>query len=430
MIQGKSGLKIPLDSMHFKFRWDMNKFYRTLGKITLFLIIALFSGCSMWDWGSKAFDKLPEKTALDEAYRFSGKVIVVGAGASGLAAANILEKNNIDYEIIEATDRYGGRLKKAEGFADFPIDLGAEWIHNLPQILNRLKGKPGNEVEEVLIPYQLDSSYSWDGKHYKAIPKSKTDKYFNGFPEYKFKYISWYDFLDQNFAQQVKHKIRFNTPVKALDYTGEKVKVVLKNGETIAADKVLLTVSIGVLKSGYIQFTPTLDKDKQKAIESIQFLPGFKLAMKFSEKFYPDVISCKTKTGTKDYHDVAFQKDTKENVLGLLSTGSSTEAYYELGSEEAIVSAVLKELDQIFDGRASKTYLGEYLFQDWGRQEFTLGSWTSSWVSQSTLEDLNRSLEKKIYFSGGANDIYRQQGVPGSIMSGYYAIDRLLKGKE
>ena len=43
---------------------------------------------------------------------YSGKVIIIGAGASGLAAAKVLEQNNIDYTILEATNRYGGRLKK------------------------------------------------------------------------------------------------------------------------------------------------------------------------------------------------------------------------------------------------------------------------------------------------------------------------------
>ena len=68
----------------------------------------------------------PKKTALDKSYVFEGNVLIVGGGASGLAAAKILEGNNIDYQILEATNRYGGRLKKNETLADFPIDVGAE----------------------------------------------------------------------------------------------------------------------------------------------------------------------------------------------------------------------------------------------------------------------------------------------------------------
>jgi len=43
---------------------------------------------------------------------FSGKVIIVGAGAAGLAAGYLLKRYGVDFEIIEAASVYGGRLKK------------------------------------------------------------------------------------------------------------------------------------------------------------------------------------------------------------------------------------------------------------------------------------------------------------------------------
>ncbi|MFT5603021.1 MAG: heterodisulfide reductase subunit A-like polyferredoxin, partial [Flavobacteriales bacterium] len=76
---------------------------------------------------------------------FQGDVIIVGAGASGLAAAKKLEEEGISYQIFEATDKIGGRIQKDETFADFPIDLGAEWIHEDKSILNYLINQPGSE---------------------------------------------------------------------------------------------------------------------------------------------------------------------------------------------------------------------------------------------------------------------------------------------
>lgn len=395
----------------------------------LLLTVVFFIGCQSYEWGSQTFHQLPELTALDKTYSYDGKIIIIGAGASGLAAAKILERNGIDYQILEATDRYGGRIKKVEGFADFPIDVGAEWIHNHPQVLNKLKGKKGTEIDEDLVPYRLKESYFWNGKGYQEIPKAELDKYFESFPEYKFKSTTWYDFLDEHFASFVKHKIKFNSLVTAIDYTSGKVKITLKSGEVLTADKVLSTVSIGVLKSGSIRFTPALSAKKQKIIESAYFLPGFKLAMKFSEKFYPDVITCKTSKGTKDYHDVSFGKDSNFNILGLLSTGSSAGKYYQLGSEKAIVDSVLAELDQIFEGKASEVFTGEYILEDWGRHQHTLGTWSDPTVSKSTIEELIRPLDNKVFFAGGAHDLYRQGGAPGAFLSGYHAIDQLLNSE-
>ena len=45
---------------------------------------------------------------------------------------------------------------------------------------------------------------------------------------------------------------------------------------------------------------------------------------------------------------------------------------------------------------------------------------------KSTLNILNQSLDQKVYFAGEINDPYKQMGVPGAILSGYYSIDKLL----
>jgi hypothetical protein len=80
----------------------------------------------VFQWGSRAVRYLPAHTALNKNYEYDGEVLIVGAGAAGLAAAKVLEKSQIRYSILEATDRYGGRLKADTGFADVHLDLGAE----------------------------------------------------------------------------------------------------------------------------------------------------------------------------------------------------------------------------------------------------------------------------------------------------------------
>ena len=104
---------------------------------------------------------------------------------------------------------------------------------------------------------------------------------FKFFPEFKFKNSTWYSFVETNFVEEVKHKIEFNSPVTQIDYSKDKVDVVTKSGQVYKADKVLVTASIGILKSEYINFIPHLSKEKQDAIESINFIHGFKLDIKF-----------------------------------------------------------------------------------------------------------------------------------------------------
>ena len=400
-----------------------------LKKARLFLSVTLLglslAGC--FNWSARATNKVPKTTALDKTYKYDGKVIIIGAGAAGLAAAKVLQLNGIDYEILEATERYGGRIKKDSLLADFPIDVGAEWIHSNPVVLNILKGKKGNEIDEELIPYHLEDAYSWNGLEYEKVSKSKLDFDYNFMPESKFKKSTWYDYIEKNIANKVKHKIKFSSAVTEIDYSNNKVIITTENGKSHKADKVLVTVSIGVLKSNKIKFIPELSQEKKESIESVSFLPGFKLIMKFDEKFYPDAINCNTTSGEKVYYDIAFKKETKTNILGLLVTGNSTKKYYAYKTEEKIVESAITELDAIFNGKASESFSGEYIIENWGQHNFTMGTWTQAFQEKNrNLKILNQPINKKIYFAGEINDIYNQMGVPGAVLSGFNSIDKLM----
>lgn len=68
-------------------------------------------------------------------------IVIVGAGASGIAAASrLLQFNIAGIVILEAENRRGGRIKSVEfGNKDVYIELGAEWCH----------GEEGNLVYEI-----------------------------------------------------------------------------------------------------------------------------------------------------------------------------------------------------------------------------------------------------------------------------------------
>ena len=56
------------------------------------------------------------------------RVVVVGAGISGLTIANALAHAGVQTVVLEARDRIGGRLHTVD-LAGSPVDLGGSWIH-------------------------------------------------------------------------------------------------------------------------------------------------------------------------------------------------------------------------------------------------------------------------------------------------------------
>ena len=57
-------------------------------------------------------------------------VVVVGAGAAGLAAALWLAERSVNVIVVEGRDRIGGRVRwEPVGTVDVPAELGAEFIH-------------------------------------------------------------------------------------------------------------------------------------------------------------------------------------------------------------------------------------------------------------------------------------------------------------
>ena len=62
----------------------------------------------------------------------SADVIVVGAGAAGLAAAAELGRAGLRVIVLEARDRIGGRIFTQTDSSGTAIELGAEFIHGLP----------------------------------------------------------------------------------------------------------------------------------------------------------------------------------------------------------------------------------------------------------------------------------------------------------
>lgn len=91
----------------------------------------------------------------------SPRIVIVGAGASGIAAASKLYENGFqNILILEAENRIGGRICTVP-FGNYSIDLGAQWVH----------GIVNNVAYELAAPLDLLANTTWQYKVYDPMGK-------------------------------------------------------------------------------------------------------------------------------------------------------------------------------------------------------------------------------------------------------------------
>ncbi|MBC6993668.1 FAD-dependent oxidoreductase [Neolewinella lacunae] len=333
---------------------------------------------------------------------FSGKVIVIGAGAGGLSAAYLLQQQGIDVEILEASPVFGGRMKINRDFADFPIPLGAEWLETNASVFQEIVNDPTVQVNIQTIP---DA------------------------PDRKFVNYSWFQFFEDYIVPPLSARIRYSTVVQSIDYAAERT-VITTAGGVYVADKVVLAVPLKILQEGDILFTPALPASKRETVAEMTVWDGFKAFFEFSEKFY-DAEWAFTITpesaGQKIFYDAAFGQNTDRNILGLFAVGTPARDYLSL-SDAQFKATILGELDARYANRATPNYV-KHIAQNWNNEPFIRGGYLSDYADWRKVRELGQPVAEKIYFAGGAfTDGEDWVSVHTAAQSAKSAVEQLLVG--
>lgn len=358
---------------------------------------------------------------------YNGKVLIIGAGAAGMTAGYILARLGVDYEVLEAAPIHGGRVKRDQNLADFPIDTGAEWIHTTPAVLAEiLQNSNLNEGIEI-VPYSPETLQAWNGTRMVRYNAGT-----NVYGERKFRTTTWFGFFDQYMMPLIRNNIRYNSPVSSIDYSGAGVAVRTQDNTLYEADKVLCTVPLKILQEGLITFTPDFPTDKNNALDLVSMPPGFKAFIRFSERFYPDMFSNSLDNLYSDenpriYYDGAFRKSTQYNILGLFSVGEPAGIYSAIPTDAGKIAHILDELDTMYNGRASATYI-DHVIQDWTNEPWVQGSYSfyPDDSFESLMNTLTAPLDNKVYFAGEAYSPDANSTVNGAAMSSYTAMQSIL----
>jgi len=91
------------------------------------------------------------------------KVLIIGAGMSGIAASYQLRKFGISSLVLEGRDRIGGRLWSSRYWPDAVLDLGGAWIHDS---LN-------SPLTPIAKRYGIQTKYTDDVNSTASLPNGK-----------------------------------------------------------------------------------------------------------------------------------------------------------------------------------------------------------------------------------------------------------------
>lgn len=411
-------------------------------------------------------------------------IIIIGAGAAGLAAMRKLVEAGLSVCMIEASSSAGGRIATIqEGFKQ-PVEAGAEFVHGkLPltfklikeaklklvtiegdmigvknghwkqeehddhwaQFMRKLKKlKTDITVQQFLYDHFSDGEYSElrhavqrfaEGFNLADISRASILSLKNEWKNVDKKQFR----IKEGYGQLIKYLYdRCNTANAEFNFNAIAEKIVYKkhvivqttNKKKFESEKVIITVSAGVLQSGSIQFEPALN-DHALAIQSLGFGGVIKFLFEFKTRFWEDQADSIGFILSDEVIPTWWtQSPTKNNLLtGWMGGPNAMEKIYE--PESSLLQTALLSLSSIFklSPAVLKEELINYKMINWTNNSFTKGGYSyNTLYSQKAKEILNKAIDGKIYFAGeGVSQSNSQGTVESALQSGYDVAEQLLK---
>lgn len=420
----------------------------------------------------------------EESYTPNGKTVaIIGAGISGIAAAKKLKANGFNVLVLEAQDKIGGRLRtnRTLGVA---FDEGASWIHGtngnpistlaqeagmntaftddesivcydingilrsdavfnaaeveLETILSTLKNSGSasqsfetvfnnlhpTKVNDRLWKFLLSTYVTFDLGDLDKVSSTLYDEgeEFSGEERIA---INGYDTISNYLANGLS--VQLNQRVSKIDYLDTKIKIT-HNGTVTEVDYVIVTVPLGVLKSGNIEFIPALPSTKQNAIEKVgmncvnKFLVTWDIAFWDNEQYI-----CYTPEIRDKFNYFVNVKKFQPSVNALMTFAYSDYARQtETMTDAQIVDEIMAHLRDIYGNSIPNP--NNMIRTKWQTNENSFGAYSYTQVGTEIqhFDDLAEEIQDKLFFAGEHTHIDYFSTAHGAYLSGIREADKII----
>jgi len=395
-------------------------------------------------------------------------VVVVGAGAAGIAAARQLVSAQLAVKVVEARERLGGRAHTVPTDLGFAIDLGCEWLHSADiNPWTRIARDLGFTIDETqpdwgrrVAWFEGDAAQrEWQTAmeaFYARLDRAAADptdrpaaslldpggkwnallgaisNWANGaeldkvsaldYGRYDPTYINWrviegYGALIARYGRDLP--VAFGTVVERIDRGGPRIRVVTNSG-TLTARAVIITLPTTVLAEERVKFSPALP-EKVAAAGGLPLGSVNKLFLRLDEVGAQELVRetdrhlvgalDRVKTGSYQIRPHGWPV-----IAGFF--GGDLSAALERGGMAAMADFATGELAGLF-GADIKAHLTPFAASAWGVDAFAHGSYSMALPGHADdRSTLAAPVGERLFFAGEACSIAHFGTAHGAYMSG------------
>ena len=409
-------------------------------------------------------------------------VLVVGAGVAGLAAARSLADAGWPVRVIEARDRIGGRVYTTRDWG-VPLEMGASWVQGVndnplmalaqkaqlqlvpteyynwaklavdPKLQpldynqkawRKFVARACDRVDRGSMGAAVDAAATGEGLSYAEraqlafyLTTEIADEYAadadqlsaTTYDEGEYTdgdqdaVINGYDAVPKLLASGLP--IVLNTPVTAIERRENSV-IVRAGNQSFEGRAAVVTVPLGVLKSGSITFDPPLPDAYLHAVQALGFGVLSKSYFRFNQRNWKAENAFYQFLGTgPGMWAQWFTLPAAAGPIVLAFNAGYRGRAVESASPEDLMDSAQPIVRQLF---GDDIYPVEVRTSSWATDPFARGSY-SFHAPGSGLDDrrqLQEPVGDRLYLAGEAVGVNNPASVHGALSSGRYAANQLM----